>query len=84
MTLIQVIKGWRSRLLVSHVTLSCLVALCASDSVGEANMMDFSAIDARSLSLVVSPPLEDAPSLVSLEGMRWGNAFSPPALICLV
>lgn len=84
MTLIQVIKGWRSRLLVSHVTLSCLVALCASDSVGEANMMDFSAIDACSLSLVVSPPLEDAPSLVSLEGVRWGNAFSPPALICLV
>lgn len=47
-------------------------------------MMDFSAIDARALSLVVSPPLEDAPSLVSLEGVRWGNAFSPPALICLV
>lgn len=32
MTLIQVMKGLRNRLLVSHVTLGCLVALCASDS----------------------------------------------------
>lgn len=47
-------------------------------------MINFSAIDTCSLSLVVSPPLGDAPSLVSFEGMRWGDAFSPPVLICLV